>query len=420
MASFWEEIPLAPADPIISLNALYASDPDPRKLNLGVGAYRTEKSEPYVLPVVRRVETQLASDPNANHEYLPIEGLADFRDGASRLIFGRDSELLAQGKVVTVQSLSGTGALRIGLAFLQRFYRLGQNSSAVYAPNPSWPIHRNLVPVAGLGEARTYRYYDNARRGLDWDGMQEDLLEAPEASVIILHGCAHNPTGADPTAEQWDEILRICKIRHHLVFFDVAYQGFASGSLGQDAAAVRLFARQLGTGDGIPMMVGQSFAKNMGLYGERVGALHVVLPDAAMYEPVLGNLKLVIRTMYSSPPGFGAKVAARVLCEPELFAEWENELVQMSDRIREMRSLLRENLEALGTPGPWDHITSQIGMFSYTGLTEEQVRYLRDQHHVYMTSNGRISMAGLTRDSVGRFAQAVLDAVTNVTSNNKL
>lgn len=404
--SIFSKVPTAPPDAILGLNTQFKADSSSNKVNLGVGAYRTAEGLPYVLPVVRRVEQELANDPAANHEYIPQDGLADFCALSARLILGDDSPALAESRTTTVQALSGTGSLRLGFTFVAKFL---SPQTRVYIPKPTWSNHKNVVPQSGLPPAVDYRYFQSATGGVDIDGMVEDLSAAPAHSIVLLHGCAHNPTGADPTREQWDQVLQVVKSRHLVPFFDNAYQGFASGSLDTDAWSVRHFVEA-----GIDVLIAQSYAKNMGLYGERVGAFTVVCSKPGSEDAIRSQLKAIIRAMYSSPPVHGARVAARVLGDPNLFSEWEKELVIMSKRIKDMRDKLKAALEENETPGNWNHIVKQIGMFSYTGLTSQQVSFMREKYHVYMTANGRISMAGLTDATVQYVADAMKDAVLSV------
>eukprot|EP00186_Timspurckia_oligopyrenoides_P001255 CAMPEP_0182450128 /NCGR_PEP_ID=MMETSP1172-20130603/39046_1 /TAXON_ID=708627 /ORGANISM="Timspurckia oligopyrenoides, Strain CCMP3278" /LENGTH=417 /DNA_ID=CAMNT_0024647631 /DNA_START=54 /DNA_END=1307 /DNA_ORIENTATION=- len=405
----WKDVPEAPADPILGVAYAFRADPSQKKVNLGVGAYRTEDGKPYVLPVVARVHRQLL-DSNEDHEYLPIEGYAPFTSASAKLILGNSSVAIKENRVITVQALSGTGSLRVAFEFIRRFYRNPSgNPPSVYVPNPTWSNHRNIVPDSGLGAAKLYNYYDASSGGVDMAGIVRDISAADDGDVIVFHGCAHNPTGADLSIEQWSELLKLCQAKKLVPLFDNAYQGFASGDLNRDAESVRLFVDA-----GMDCFVTQSFAKNMGLYGERVGALSVVMSQTqpSVTSAVLSQLKQVIRAMYSNPPALGAKIAARILNDPALFAEWERELVMMSQRIYSMRVALRDRLVQIETPGNWDHIVSQIGMFSFTGLTPQHVDYLREKYHIYMTSNGRISLAGLNSSNVNYLADAMKDAVT--------
>lgn len=402
--SIWDSVPTAPPDAILGLNAAFKSDKNPSKVNLGVGAYRTEEGSPYVLPIVRKMEQQLAADATANHEYIPQDGLQSFVKASARLILGDGAGSIRQNRVASTQALSGTGALRIALAFTHMFV---DSNTQVYLPDPTWPNHFNVVAHVGLPPARKYRYYNPKTRAIDLDGLLEDLRNAPSKSVILLHGCCHNPTGCDLSLNEWEKILEVVRMKAHIPLFDCAYQGFGTGSLDTDAAAVRMFERA-----GIDMMVATSFAKNMGLYGERVGSLHFVLKSPGNVPGVVSQLKKVVRAMYSSPPVHGATVASMILSDPVAFKQWENELVIMSGRIKEMRRLLKTSLDELNTPGTWDHILTQIGMFSFTGLTKDEVEYIRKKYAVYMTSNGRISMAGLNSSNVPYVANAIHDAVT--------
>lgn len=406
-SSMFDNVPTAPPDAILGLTTQFRADASPHKVNLGVGAYRTGEGLPYVLPVVRRVEASLASDPSANHEYLPQDGLSSFCALSAQLIFGVHSQPLAAQRVVTVQALSGSGALSLAFTLIKRNIA---DDAVVYVPDPTWPNHNGIVKSCGLSPPKTYRYFDAATGGVDYKGMMEDLGNAPAGAIVLLHPCAHNPTGADPSEEEWHGIRDVIVKRRLIPFFDCAYQGFASGDLERDAFAVRLFTSE----PGLEMFVSQSYAKNLGLYGERVGALSVVFAEgtaSASMSAVRSQLKLIARTMYSSPPVHGAKIVAEILSHPQLYEEWKTDLRKMSARISTMRTMLRARLEQNGCPGKWEHITQQIGMFSYTRLTKEQVLYMREKRHVYMTNNGRMSMAGLTDDSVDYVADAMRDAI---------
>lgn len=294
--SKFESVEQAPADPILGVTQAFRADDDERKLNLGVGAYRNDNLQPVVLNVVRKAEERVVAQKN-NKEYLPIDGFAPFNKVSAELMFGEDSALLKDGKIVTLQSLSGTGSLRVGAAFINRFFP----GTSVYIPNPSWGNHKNIFADAGVS-VQQYKYFDKETIGLDFEGMKADLKAAPAGSVVILHACAHNPTGIDPTVAQWKEILEICEAGELLPFFDSAYQGFASGDLITDAFAVRMFAEA-----GLEMLVSQSYAKNLGLYGERVGALHCVAKDPENAKRALSQLKRLARALYSNPPTTGAR-----------------------------------------------------------------------------------------------------------------
>jgi aspartate aminotransferase len=361
----------------------------------GVGAYRDDKGKPYVLPSVRTAEDKVVA-AKLNKEYAGITGVPEFTKAAAVLAYGKGSSAL--DRLVITQSISGTGALRIGGAFLQRFY---PGAKKIYIPTPSWANHGAVFSDSGL-EVAKYRYYNKDTIGLDFEGMIADIKAAPKGSVFLLHACAHNPTGVDPTEQQWKEISEAVKAGEHYAFFDMAYQGFASGNTDKDAFPVRHFVEQ-----GHNVCLAQSFAKNMGLYGERVGAFSIVCADAEEKKRVDSQIKILVRPLYSNPPVHGARIASEILNDPALNEQWLGEVKGMADRIITMRALLKKNLEDLGSKHDWSHITSQIGMFAYTGLTSEQMDKLAKEHSVYATKDGRISVAGITSDNVGRLAKAI-------------
>ncbi|KAM7509527.1 hypothetical protein LguiA_019980 [Lonicera macranthoides] len=400
--SVFSKVVQAPEDPILGVTVAYNKDPSPLKLNLGVGAYRTEEGKPLVLNVVRRAEQMLVNDQSRVKEYLPIIGLADFNKLSAKLIFGADSPAIQENRVTTVQGLSGTGSLRVGAEFLARHY----HEHTIYIPLPTWGNHPKIFNLAGLS-VKTYRYYNPATRGLDFEGLMEDLGAAPSGAIVLLHACAHNPTGVDPTCEQWEQIRQLMRSKALLPFFDSAYQGFASGSLDTDAKSVRMFVA-----DGGECLAAQSYAKNMGLYGERVGALSIVCKAADVASRVESQLKLVIRPMYSNPPIHGASIVATILKDRDMYNEWTVELKAMADRIISMRKELFAAIQAKGTPGDWSHIIKQIGMFTFTGLNTKQVAFMTKEFHIYMTSDGRISMAGLSSQKIPHLAEAIHAAVT--------
>ncbi|KAG5408716.1 hypothetical protein IGI04_005035 [Brassica rapa subsp. trilocularis] len=375
MDSVFSNVVRAPEDPILGVTVAYNNDPSPAKLNLGVGAYRTEEGKPLVLDVVRRAEQQLVNDPSRVKEYIPIAGLADFNKLSAKLILGADSPAIKESRVAIIQCLSGTGSLRVGAEFLKKHY----HQSVIFIPKPTWGNHPKVFNLAGLS-VEYYRYYDPATRGLDFQGLLEDLGAAPSGAIVLLHACAHNPTG-----------------------------GFASGSLDTDAHSVRTFVA-----DGGECLIAQSYAKNMGLYGERVGALSIVCKSSDVASKVESQVKLVVRPMYSSPPIHGASIVATILKSSDMYNDWTIELKGMADRIISMRQQLFEALQAKGTPGDWSHIIKQIGMFTFTGLNKEQVAFMTKEFHIYMTSDGRISMAGLSSKTVPHLVEAIHAAVTRV------
>uniref|UniRef100_A0A8C6SKY4 Aspartate aminotransferase n=1 Tax=Neogobius melanostomus TaxID=47308 RepID=A0A8C6SKY4_9GOBI len=408
--STFTDVPQAPPVAVFKLTADFKDDPHPQKVNLGVGAYRTDDCLPWVLPVVKKVERLIVEDESLNHEYLPILGLPEFRSAASKVALGDDSPAIKDNRVGAVQCLGGTGALRIGADFLQRWYNGTNNTSTpIYVSAPTWENHNGVFKDAGFTDIRPYHYWDGNKRGLDLDGLLDDLEKAPEKSVFVLHACAHNPTGTDPTQDEWKKIAEIMMRRNLFVFFDSAYQGFASGSLEKDAWAIRYFVSQ-----GFELFVAQSFSKNFGLYNERVGNLTVVARDSDNLTRTLSQMEKIVRTTWSNPPSQGARIVSKTLNCPELFAEWQGNVKTMADRVLLMRDQLRAKLLALGTPGTWDHITAQIGMFSFTGLNPKQVEYMVKERHVYLMASGRINMCGLTSKNIDYVAQSIHEAVTKV------
>ncbi|KAF2154306.1 putative aspartate aminotransferase mitochondrial precursor [Myriangium duriaei CBS 260.36] len=396
-SSVWANVQQGPPDAILGITEAFKADKNPEKINLGVGAYRDDKGKPYVLPSVKAAESKVIQG-NLDKEYAGITGLPNFTKAAAILAYGADSPAIKEDRVAITQSISGTGALRIGGEFLNRFY---PNAKAIYIPTPSWANHKAVFSDSGL-EVKQYRYYNKETIGLDFDGMVEDIKKMPKGSIVLLHACAHNPTGVDPTAEQWKAISEAVKQGEHFPFFDMAYQGFASGDTDKDAFALRHFIQE-----GHRPALCQSFAKNMGLYGERVGAFSIVCADAAEKKRVDSQIKILVRPLYSNPPVHGARIASTILNDAELNKQWLGEVKGMADRIIKMRALLKGNLEKLGSSHKWDHITDQIGMFAYTGLKPEQMDSLAKDHSVYATKDGRISVAGITSDNVGRLAEAI-------------
>ncbi|KAM3419750.1 Aspartate aminotransferase [Cercospora zeina] len=407
-------VPLAPEDPLFGLMAAYRRDTDSKKIDLGIGAYRDDSAKPWVLPVVKQADELLRNDPNLNHEYLPIAGLPEFTSASQKLILGKNSPAIADKRVISLQTISGTGAVHLGALFLAKFYNpANAEAKTIYVSNPTWANHNQIFGNVRL-PVKQYPYFSKQTKGLDFEGMIGAIKDAPEGSVILLHACAHNPTGVDPTQDQWKEIAKVMKSKKHFPFFDTAYQGFASGSLEKDGWAINYFVEQ-----GFELVIAQSYAKNFGLYGERAGCFHFVTsPGSSAVETtqrVGSQLAILQRSEISNPPAYGARIASLVLNDDKLFAQWEEDLRTMSGRIKEMRSAVRTRLEEAKTPGTWNHITDQIGMFSFTGLNEKQVEKLRSEYHIYMTKNGRISMAGLNTKNIDYFAKSV-DAVVRETS----
>lgn len=402
MAETWQNVPLAPPDSIFKLTAAYKTDTFPSKVNLGVGAYRDDNNKPWVLPVVKKAKAILSNDEGLDHEYLSITGLPEFTSAAAKLILGTDSAAIREQRVASAQTISGTGANHLGALFLSRFYTFN-GPKQIFVSNPTWANHHAIFRNVGI-EPVDYAYYDPKTIGLDFEGFLNALRSAPDSSPFLLHACAHNPTGVDPTPEQWENIADLFLEKKHFAFFDCAYQGFASGDLDKDASAVRYFEQR-----GVPMLVCQSFAKNAGLYGERVGALHLVGVDKAAADRIRSQISVLQRSEISNPPAFGARIMALILNDANLFNQWKEDIKTMAHRIIDMREKLHALLtNELRTPGNWDHITRQIGMFSFTGLNAEQSKAMVEKAHIYLTSNGRISMAGLNSNNI-RYVAASLD-----------
>ncbi|MFT0549041.1 aromatic amino acid transaminase [Allopusillimonas ginsengisoli] len=395
MTSLFEGVELAPRDPILGLNEQYNADARTNKVNLGVGVYYDDQGRIPLLDAVRKAEDTLVQ-AHSPRGYLPIDGIPGYNTGAQTLLLGKNSPLLASGRVLTAQSLGGTGALKIGADFLKQ---LLPNSKVVIS-NPSWENHRALFQAAGF-TVETYPYYDAATHGLDFAGMLSSLQTLPEKTIVVLHACCHNPTGVDPTLDQWKQIVEVVKQKNLVPFVDIAYQGFGDG-LEQDAAVVRLFAD-----NDLTMLISSSFSKSFSLYGERVGALTLVCSSKEENVRVLSQLKRVIRTNYSNPPTHGGKIVSSVLNTPELYEVWTSELAGMRDRIRSMRAQLVEKLKAHGVSQNFDFVLQQRGMFSYSGLTTEQVDRLREDHGVYAVSSGRICVAALNSGNIDAVAKAI-------------
>ncbi|KAM0418882.1 hypothetical protein ACHAPT_012147 [Fusarium lateritium] len=342
-------------------------------------------------------------DPNLDHEYLPIAGLPDFNKAAQKLILGGDSPAIKEDRVCTFQAISGTGAVHLGAAFLSKF--LHTPKPTVYISDPTWPIHNQVFTHVGL-TVQHYPYFSQSTKMMDFNGMISCLQKAARGSIVVLHACAHNQTGVDLTEDQWRRIAQVMRESDLFPFFDCAYQGFATGSLTKDNFAIRYFLEE-----GFNMVIAQSFAKNFGLYGQRAGAVHVVTapgPTAQdMTKRIASQLSIISRSEMSSPPIYGAKLVSIVLNDTQLFREWQENLLTMSGRIIDMRVNLKQDLDRLQTPGNWDHITSQVGMFTFTGLNASQVCQMKGKWHVYMAGNGRISMAGLNKGNVKYFAKAI-------------
>lgn len=386
--SLFTNVAMAPRDPILGLNEQFNADTNPAKVNLGVGVYFDDNGKLPLLHCVQAAE-KLMSDAPKPRGYLPIDGIAAYDTAVKNLAFGADSEAVKSGRVATVQGLGGTGGLKLGADFLKHL----NPAAKVLISDPSWENHRALFTQAGF-EVQTYPYYDAAARGVNFAGMLAALNAAEPGTIAILHACCHNPTGYDITPAQWDQVVAAVKDRQLVAFLDMAYQGFGYG-IAEDGQAVAKFVAA-----GLDIFVSTSFSKSFSLYGERVGALSVVCSSQEEASRVLSQLKIVIRTNYSNPPTHGATVVAAVLNTPELRAQWEQELGGMRVRIKQMRSLFVEKLAAAGVTQDMSFITTQIGMFSYSGLAKDQMVRLRNEFGVYGTDTGRMCVAALNSKNI--------------------
>jgi aromatic-amino-acid transaminase len=393
--SVFAAAPLAPRDPILGLNEQFNADTRADKVNLGVGVYTDANGKLPLLACVQAAEDELSA-AHAARGYLPIDGLVSYVAAAQKQVFGPNSPALAAKRVASLQALGGTGALKVGADFLKR---LNPNAT-VWISDPSWENHRALFTNAGF-EVKTYAYYDAAARGIAFNALLADLGSARAGDVVVLHACCHNPTGYDLTPEQWTAVIELVKARGLVPFMDMAYQGFGQG-LDADAHAVRALDAA-----GVAFLVSSSYSKSFSLYGERVGSLHVVTADADEAVRVLSQLKATARTTYSNPPTHGGKVVAMVLGSDTLRAQWEQELAGMRDRIAQMRTALHDALVAAGVQQSLSFITRQQGMFSYSGLTAEQMQRLRSEFGVYGVDSGRICVAALNLGNLPRVAAAM-------------
>jgi len=394
-SSIFSGVELAPRDPILGLTEQFNADARSQKVNLGVGVYGDENGRLPLLQAVQQAEAQLAASPRPRG-YLPIDGAPAYNRATQALLLGADHPAIAEGRAVTVQTLGGTGALKVGADFLRQWL----TQSQVVISNPSWENHRALFERAGF-DVQSYPYYDATTHGLDFDGMMQCLQNLPAQTIVVLHACCHNPTGVDPTMAQWQRIAEIVQARNLLPFIDMAYQGFGDG-LQEDAAVVRLFSQL-----GINVVISSSYSKSFSLYGERVGALTLVTTSRDESARVLSQLKRTIRTNYSNPPTHGSTIVATVLNTPELAQLWAQELGQMRGRIRDMRTQLVEKLAALGVPQDFGFILSQRGMFSYSGLSAGQVDRLAQEFGIYAVSTGRICVSALNPSNIDYVANAI-------------
>lgn len=397
--SLFSAVEMAPRDPILGLNEQFAADTNPHKVNLGVGVYYDDNGKLPLLECVKKAEADMMKAPSARG-YLPIDGIAAYDSAVKALVFGADSEPVKSGRVATIQALGGTGGLKVGADFLKKL----SPSAKVLISDPSWENHRALFTQAGF-EVGTYAYYDAAKRGIDFDGMLAALQGASAGTIVVLHACCHNPTGYDLTPAQWDQVVGVVKARQLTPFLDMAYQGFGYG-IAEDGAVIGKFVAA-----GLTFFVSTSFSKSFSLYGERVGALSVLCENKEEAARVLSQLKIMIRTNYSNPPTHGGAVVAAVLGNPELRALWEKELGEMRVRIKAMRQKLVDGLKAAGVKQDMSFITTQIGMFSYSGLTKDQMVRLRNEFGVYGTDTGRMCVAALNSKNIEHVCASIAKVI---------
>jgi aspartate aminotransferase len=406
----WNDIPLAPPDKILGITEAYINDSNPKKINLGVGAYRDNSGKPIIFPSVKKAEEILLAK-ETEKEYTPIIGSKNFQSIVKNFIFNNSNkdangkQLIDDGRIVTSQTISGTGSLRVIADFLNRFY----SSKKILVPKPTWANHVAVFKDAGL-EPEFYAYYETSKNDLDFENLKQSLASAPEESVVLLHACCHNPTGMDLTSEQWDEVLSIIQDKKFFPLVDMAYQGFASGKPYEDIGLIRKLTK-LANENKIPSFaLCQSFAKNMGLYGERTGSISIITPSAEASKAVESQLKKLIRPIYSSPPIHGSKIVEVIFDESSgLLPEWLQELDNVVGRLNTVRSKLYEKLDKSNYN--WDHLLKQRGMFVYTGLSPEQVIRLRNEYSVYATEDGRFSISGINDNNVDYLANAINEVI---------
>jgi aromatic-amino-acid transaminase len=397
--SLFSAVEMAPRDPILGLNEQFNADTNPNKVNLGVGVYFDDNGKLPLLQCVQAAEKTMMATPTARG-YLPIDGIVAYDNAVKALVFGAESDVVQSGRVSTVQAIGGTGGLKIGADFLKKV----SPKAKVLISDPSWENHRAIFMNAGF-EVENYAYYDAVKRGVNFEGMLASLNSAAAGTIVVLHACCHNPTGYDITASQWDQVIAVVKAKNLTAFLDMAYQGFGHG-IAEDGAVIGKFVAA-----GLNIFVSTSFSKSFSLYGERVGALSVVASDKEEASRVLSQLKIAIRTNYSNPPIHGGAVVAAVLNNPELRAQWEQELAEMRVRIKAMRQKLVDSLKAAGVQQDMSFITTQIGMFSYSGLTKDQMVRLRTEFGVYGTDTGRMCVAALNSKNIDYVCASIAKVV---------
>jgi aspartate/tyrosine/aromatic aminotransferase len=395
----FEQLQPAPADPILGLTEAFNLDPNPDKINLGVGVYKDESGNTPIFESVKEAEERILKSETTK-SYLPMTGSGEFAEATRQLLFGADSDIIKSGKAATAQTPGGTGALRIAGEFLKKI----RPTAKIWVSNPTWANHIGVFETAGF-EVQKYPYYDDAGKCINLEEMIGALKTVPSGDIVLLHACCHNPTGLDPTFEQWKKIIDVVTRQKLTPMLDFAYQGLADG-IDRDAAALRLFA-----GSGAEMLIASSFSKNFGLYRERVGALTLVCDSVQTAQNVLSHIKLTIRRNYSNPPSHGAAVVSTIMNDPVLRRRWEAEVGSIRERIHQMRDLFVKTLKEKGVQRDFSFITKQNGMFSLSGLTKDQVNQLRDKYSVYIVGSGRINVAGMTIKNMDRLCETVADVL---------
>lgn len=391
----FEHIQAAPSDPILGLNDAYKNDTNSNKINLGVGVYKDEQGNTPILKAVKQAEERLLTQEKTK-SYLSIEGAPTYRTAVQKLLFGNDHNIITKQLAQTAHTPGGTGALRVAAEFIKKHLP----EATIWVSNPTWANHQSVFQSVGL-EVGSYAYYDATNKSLDFEALLASLSQIPEGDVVLFHGCCHNPTGVDPTPEQWYQLAKLCSKQGFLPLFDFAYQGFGQ-NLTDDAQGLRTFLEYVPE-----MLIASSFSKNFGLYNERVGALTIVCDTVEQAEAAFTQIKRCIRTNYSNPPSHGSAVVAEILNDPDLYALWESELKDMRLRIHEMRSLFVNTLRAKGVSQDFSFISQQQGMFSFSGLTPDQVAQLRKDYGIYIVGSGRISVAGMTHDNMEPLCDAI-------------
>ncbi|MHC4721956.1 MAG: amino acid aminotransferase [Planctomycetota bacterium] len=395
----FEKLQMAPADPILGLTEAFNNDPNPDKINLGVGVYKDESGTTPILACVKAAEERILK-AETTKSYLPIPGGAEFAAATQQLLFGAGSDIIADGKAATAQTPGGTGALRIAGEFLKKL----RPTAKVWLSNPTWSNHLGVFGEAGF-QLQKYPYYDADGKCIDFEAMINALKAIGQGDIVLLHACCHNPTGIDPALEQWKKILDVVSQQKFTPLLDFAYQGLANG-IEEDAAGLRLFCDS-----GLEMLIASSFSKNFGLYKERVGALTVVCDSAETAQNVLSHIKIRIRRNYSNPPSHGAAIVSTIMNDPQLRTQWEAEVATIRERIRQMRELFVKTLKEKGVQRDFSFITKQNGMFSFSGLTKDQVNQLREKYSVYIVGSGRINVAGMTPKNMDRLCEAIADVL---------